>query len=158
MSHGDYGFFARRWFTDKATTAKVLTSTDYTTATSILGVKSANHQLFIQKLTISITTYAAKTWTFQDSAGTPVPGAFVSIAATAEAHVSESGTIVFDFGPEGFALTAGKTLNMLMSATGAAGQVHIEAYEKVVDSATNFNQQIDINGNVNSAKTTPANA
>lgn len=128
---GDY-LHPQYQHTRKVTDVFALTTTDYTASdgTAIVSVKSANHRLYIQKISVSITTYAAKTWTFQDSSSTPVPIGFVSIAAAAEAHVSESGTIVFDFGPTGVALTLGKNLLMKMSATGAAGAVHVEAYEK----------------------------
>ena len=115
----------------KVTDAFVLTSTDYTTATALVSVKSAQHRIYVQKISVNLTTYAAKTWTFQDSASTPVPIGHISIPAAAAALPSESGSIVFDFGPTGIALTKGKNLDMIMSATAAAGAIHIEAYEKL---------------------------
>jgi len=130
MAAGDYLHWQlqhKRRITDSF----VLTSTDYTTPAALITVRSADHRLYIQKISIGITTYAAKTWTFQDSAGTAVPIGHISIPAAAVALPSEGGTIVFDFGPTGIALTLGKNLNMTMSATGAAGAIHIEAYEKL---------------------------
>lgn len=129
---GDYMFYKRQ-YTDKTADIQILAGTDYSggDGTAVVSVKSANHRLYIQKIEISITTYSAKTWTFQDSAGTPVPIAHVSIAAAAEAHVSESGTMVYDFGPKGLPLSLGKNLLLDMSAAGAAGMIHIEAYEKL---------------------------
>lgn len=106
----------------------ILAATD--DQTDVLAVKSANHRLYVQKISISITTYSAKTWTFQDDASTPVPIAHISIPAAAAALPSESGTIVFDFGPTGLPLTLGKNLDLDVSAAGAAGVIHIEAYEK----------------------------
>lgn len=131
-SAGDYRFYQGH-YSDKTTDVAILAATDYSTGdgTAIISAKSANHQLFIQKITISITTYSAKTWTFNDSAGTPVPVAHISIPAAAVALPSESGDITFDFGPKGFALTLGKNLLLDMSAAGAAGIIHIEAYEKL---------------------------
>ena len=107
----------------------VLAATD--DQTDVIAVKSANHRIYVQKITISITTYSAKTWTFQDDADTPVPIAHISIPGAAVALKSESGTIEFDFGPTGIALTLGKNLDLNVSAVGAAGAVHIEAYEKL---------------------------
>lgn len=129
---GDYRFYQRQ-YTDVSTNLNVLTSTDDTT---LITVKSANHRIYVQKIAINISTYAAKTWQFEDSAGTPVPVANISIPAAATALPSESGTIVYDFGPKGFPLTVGKNLVLNVSATGAAGQVHVEAYEKL-DAVTN---------------------
>lgn len=118
--------------TRKVTDTFVLTTTDFTAGdgTAVISAKSANHRLYIQKILVSITTYAAKTWTFQDSASTPVPIGLVSIPAAAP---TTGGDVVYeiDFGPTGIALTKGKNLLLKMSATGAAGAIHIEAYEKL---------------------------
>src|SRR3990167_2822234 len=88
--------------TRKNTDLTVLAATDDTT---LITVKSANHRIYVQKIAISITTYSAKTWTFKDSASTPVEIAHISIPAAAVALKSESGTIEFDFGPTGTPLT-----------------------------------------------------
>ena len=122
--------------TRKTTDLTVLAATDDTT---LITVKSANHQLYIQKITISITTYSAKTWLFKDSAGTPVELALISIPAAAVALKSESGTIEFDFGPTGTPLTLGKNLLLDVSAAGAAGRIHVEAYEKLGAAVAAFN-------------------
>src|SRR4051812_17312010 len=114
MPFGDYGHY-QRFHTSRNFDLAVLTSTDYSSATALITARSANHTLYIQKIQISVTDYAAKTWTFQDSAGTPVKLGSISIPATIEAHVSESGTITLDFGPAGTPLTLGKALNMIMS-------------------------------------------
>lgn len=158
MSHGDYTFYTKRWFTDKAANVNILAATDYTTATAVVSVKSVNHQLFVQRITVSPTTYAAKKWTFQDSAGTPIPAGQMSIPASAPTTGGFNDQYILDYGPEGYPLTVGKNLNMIMDATGAAASLHIEAYEKVGNATTNFNQQIDINGKISDPKTTPANA
>lgn len=127
---GDYNWF-KKTYTNKSKDSMVLAATDYTTATAIISAKSASHQLVIQKITVNPTTYAAKTWTFQDSAGTPVPVALLSIPVAAPTTGAD-GEFWFDFGPEGLALTTGKNLNLIMSATGAAAAIHIEAYERLV--------------------------
>lgn len=117
--------------TRKVTDVFVLAATDYTTATAIVSVKSANHRLYVQKISVNITTYGTDTWTFRDSAGTPVPIGHISIPGAAVALASESGSIIFDYGPTGIALTLGKNLDMIMSGTGSAGAIHVEAYEKL---------------------------
>lgn len=124
---GDYAFY-RRQYSDKTTDLNVVAATDDTT---IITAKSAKHTIFVQKITVDITTYSAKTWLFKDSAGTPVPVAAISIPAAAVALPSESNSIVFDFGPKGIALTEGKNLLLDVSAAGAAAFVHVEAYEKL---------------------------
>jgi hypothetical protein len=71
------------------------------------------------------TTGVAQTITFQDDAGTPVP-----IAKTV-ASPTQGESYIFDFGPEGIPLTAGKNLDMVLSAAGLAGSIHIEGYQKL---------------------------
>ena len=127
---GDYNQY-RAHNSSKVTDVLVLAATDYTTPTAIITVKSANHRVYVQKISVNVTTYGSDTWTFQDSASTPVPIAFMSIPGAVVALASESGSIVFDFGPKGIALTLGKNLNMTMSGTGSAGAIHVEAYEKL---------------------------
>lgn len=124
---GDYAFYKRQ-YTDKTTDFVAVAATDDTT---LISAKSAGHTLFIQKITVNITTYSAKTWTFKDSAGTPVPIGHISIPAAAVALPSESNSMVIDFGPKGLALTVGTNLLLDVSAAGAAGAIHIEAYEKL---------------------------
>lgn len=120
-----YGRYKKQG-TDRTTDLFMVAATDDQT---VITVRSANHRLYIQKIEINITTYSAKTWTFTDSANTPVPVALISIPAAAVALPSESNTITVDFGPKGVALTLGKNLLLDVSAAGAAGVVHVEAYE-----------------------------
>lgn len=126
---GDYRKF-QHTYSDKSVDLTVLAATDDTT---LITPKSANHQVFVQRIVVTITTYAAKTWLFKDSAGTPVEFAFISIPAAAVALASESNAFAtFDFGPAGVPLTLGKNLLLDVSAAGAAGRVHVEAYEKLI--------------------------
>jgi len=118
----------RNHFTNKHGQLQVLAATDDTT---LITPKTTSHQIFLQKLYISITTYAAQTWTFQDSTGTPVPNGLISIPGAAVALNSESSTIVIDFGPEGYAIPVGKNLVLNVSAAGAAGVIVWDAYEKL---------------------------
>lgn len=131
MSYGDYQYFQRQY--GRVTKdLDIVAATDYSAGngTSILAVKNANYTLFIQRITFAPTTYAAKTWTLQDNAGTPVPIGIISVPAAAPTTGGETDTFVFDFGGLGTALTEGVDLLLKMSAAGAAGRIHIEAYQK----------------------------
>jgi hypothetical protein len=96
---------------------------------TLQAVKDANHTLYIQRIIISIVTYAAKTFTLQDSAGTPVVIGSGSIPATAPTAAGKQ-TYEYDFGPRGTALTQGKSLVLALSASGAAARVHVEGYQR----------------------------
>lgn len=126
-SFGDYVGY-RNHYTDKSMDLTVLAATDDST---LITAKSANHQIFVQRITIEITTYSAKTWLFKDSAGTPVEVKLISIPAAAVALPSESNSMIADFGPKGLPLTVGKNLLLDVSAAGAAGRITVEAYEKL---------------------------
>lgn len=120
-------------YKDKSTTLQILAATD--DQASFIAPKTSLHQLYIQRIVVSITTYSAKTWTFQDSAGTPVPIYHISIPAAAAALPSESGGFTIDFGDAGVALTVGQGLSLDVSAAGAAGIIRVEAYEKLTVAA-----------------------
>lgn len=123
----DYAFYQEQ-YSSKNTTLEVVAATDDST---LITAKSANHTVFVQKISVAITTYSAKTWLFKDSNGTPKPIGFMSIPAAAVALPSESNTMELDFGPEGVPLTAGKNLLLDVSAAGAAGIITIQAYERL---------------------------
>ena len=129
MSAGDYLHWQFQ-HTRKNYDQSVVAADTSTQTANIINPKSAKHRIYIQKITVSITTYAAVTWTFQDGAGTPVPIAHMSIPAAASALPSET-QFVFDYGPTGTPLTIGEELDVILSAAGAAGRIHIEAYEKL---------------------------
>jgi hypothetical protein len=128
MPFGDYEQY-KRWYTSKVADVQ-LAATDGGKA-GVVAVKDANHQLYIQKIMYNPITAAAQAVTFRDSAGTPV------VVATVPA--SQSTPIVFDFGPKGYALTAGKNLDIANTA-GPAAAIHIECYERIVNAAINANQ------------------
>lgn len=102
-------------------TLNVLTSTDDTTLVST----KTNYTMFLQRLHIEITAASSgKTWTFKDSAGTPIL-LVPSIATDSIAHFD------FDFGPNGIPLTEEKNFLLDVSATGAGGWVAWEGYQKL---------------------------
>lgn len=119
---GDYEKF-QMCYSSRNANATVLAA-DTATVEIIDTTKSANHRLYIQKIIVSITTDAAQSLTFQDEAGTPL------VVAKTKASPG-LGAIVFDFGPQGFACSLGKGLDMVISGAGLAASVHVEAYEKL---------------------------
>jgi hypothetical protein len=94
----------------------------------VLTPKSANHQLVIQKITLSITTHSAgKVITFDDDGTGPAIAAHTDAAAAA----GVPSVVVWDFGPNGRPLTVGANLDIGQSAAGVGGVAHIEAYERL---------------------------
>lgn len=93
---------------------------------TLVTVRNANYTLNLQKVHIEVTTTGAFTWTFQDSAGTPVP-LVPSISTAAIAHFD------FDFGPKGIPLTLGKNLVLSISGAGAVGWVAWEGYSQLAN-------------------------
>jgi hypothetical protein len=93
----------------------------------LITPRTAYDSLYIQRVAVYPTTYAAVLLTFQDSASTPLKIGQLSIPATAPTVASDH---LLDFGPTGTKLTAGKTFDVLTGATGLACRIHIEAYEK----------------------------
>jgi hypothetical protein len=89
---------------------------------NVIVVKSANHQIWVQKISYSVITAAAQPVTFQDDASTPVKITVVP--------ASQATSVVIDFGPKGVPLTIGKNLDISNTA-GPAAKIHIEAYEKL---------------------------
>lgn len=121
-----------------------LTSTDYSAGNGTTKVTNpgANFTIFVQKITLSVTTDNAATQLFQDSAGTPVPIAMSKVSPGLGAPT------VWDFGPEGVPLTEGKDLLHKMSAAGMAGYVGIQAYAKRTKAATTENSASPVQPNV----------
>jgi hypothetical protein len=95
----------------------------------VITPKSANHQIFIQKITLSITTHFDGTITFDDDGAGP-PIAVFTDEATVVPTVPSSWT--WDFGPSGRPITKGANLDVTQSAAGIVGIVHIEAFEKLI--------------------------
>lgn len=128
---GDYAFY-RRQYTDKTTDRTVLAAHTSADHADVIAPKSANHRVFIQKISVAITTHADQDILFQDDAATPVTVARWFDEATAgTTRPNDIPAVVFDFGPKGLPLTLGKNLDIIFSAAGIAGRVHIEAYEKL---------------------------
>lgn len=110
-------------------------SFDYDLATGTAGpvtlftVRNSAYRIYVQKISVSVVTFAAKTLTFQDSAGSPVVIAVDSIPA-AETATPGDQTWSQDFGPDGTALSVGKNLVLALSAAGAAARIHVQLYQR----------------------------
>ncbi len=92
------------------------------TARTLVALK-AGFSIYIQRIIVNVITDNAATLTFTDSAGTPV----VIAGTKASPGI---GPILFEFGPEGRALTEGKSFLLKNSAAGLAADVHWEGYMK----------------------------
>lgn len=99
--------------------ADVVAASDGTA--NVLIPAKTGHTLFITKIAVAVTTDAAQTFTFQDSASTPI------VIAKTKASPG-IGPINFDFGEDGTPLTEAKSLNLNISAAGLAARVHAEGY------------------------------
>jgi hypothetical protein len=92
--------------------------------------RSTNHQIYIQKIVLSIHTHAnTKVFTVTASAGAPA-----NIAAhtdlTAAAGVPS--VVEWDFGPHGVALAAGASMVVATTATSSmVGVAHIEGFQRL---------------------------
>ena len=121
---GDYVHYQSN-YTRKTADVDILTGT--ATYADVLAPKSANHQLYIQKITLSITTHAADVYTFDDDGAGPPIAAHTDAAAGA----GVPSVVLWDFGPVGRPLTKGANLDVAHSSTGVA-IAHIEGYERLV--------------------------
>lgn len=123
---GDYLFY-QHYYTDKTTDVAILTGT--AAYADAITPKSVNHRIYVQKITLSITTHVDDTYLFDDD-GTGPPIASYIDEATAAATGQGRVPVVWDFGPKGRPLTLGANLDVSHSSTGVA-IAHIEAYEKL---------------------------
>ena len=110
----------------------LITATAQTTVAA-KTVRSSNHQLFVQRITLSIAVHAnAKVaLTVQSSNATPVV-IYSRTDLTAAAGVPDHITV--DFGPEGLAMIKGESVHWLWSTgdSGPVGKANIEGYEVLV--------------------------
>jgi len=126
-------FDPQAFYTSKTTDVSVTGLDGGTTLSGVITSRSANHQLYVQKITFSPTTYAACDLTFQGSDKTnKSPIGKLSIPAAASAFQNLKEQFVLDFGTNGVPLVLGKNLDVVFSAaSGLAGNLHIEAYERL---------------------------
>lgn len=104
-------------------TSVIATDNFSSTPKHLIAAPNAGDTIYVQKICCNVTTDAAQTQTFQDTASSPIPVATVKVSPGL-------GTAIFDFGTEGFALTAGKGLDYKNSAAGVAAAIAVQAYAK----------------------------
>lgn len=124
MAHGDYLQLQREH-------SKLVADIDILTGTAsyadVMAPKSANHQIYIQKITLSITTHVAgDIYTVDDDGAGPVIAAHTDAAAAA----GVLSVVTWDFGPNGRPVTKGANVDVSHSSTGVA-VMHIEGYQKL---------------------------
>lgn len=88
-----------------------------------LVAAKTGHTIFVQRLQVVLTTTAAQSWTFRDTAATPVVLAVLPNSSTVGRHLLVDSE-------QGIPLTEGKALDLAASAAGLAGQIEIEGYWK----------------------------
>lgn len=120
-SGGDYLWY-RKVNRDVSTE---LTMAAATGDTVLITATSASHTIFVQRIIAYITTDAAQSWSFEDTAGTPVQVAVVTTSPGDDTRWD------FDFGEEGLPLTEGTNLNLNVSAAGLAGRIKVYAYQRI---------------------------
>lgn len=103
--------------TDVSMTKRMLAATDDQT---LISAPKASETIFIQRITLSITTGSATTWAFIDNASVPIT----------TFDVTNVGFYERDFGPEGIPLTLAQSFVLNVGAVGAAGWITVEAYKK----------------------------
>ncbi len=128
MALGDYLQYQRE---NLAVSADgVITATAQGAATAIT-VKSANHRIYVQKVALSITTHAVGKdfQAFAHTTTSEVVARRIDLAAAA----GVPDFILWDFGPKGFPLPLGESLDWSWSTgnSGFVGVVHIEGYMKL---------------------------
>ena len=106
--------------------------------TALETVKSAKHQIYVQKVTLSITTHVdGKDFALQSSNATPVVIAARLDDAEGDATAAADVT-VWDFGPEGTPVAVGESLHYLSNTGGSGfvGRLHVEGYQKLIGPVT----------------------
>jgi hypothetical protein len=106
-------------FKDASTNLVVLAGTGDTT---LITARNTSHTVFVQRIIAYITTNAAQSWSFEDSAGFQI--------AEIPTSPGDSTRWDFDFGPRGVPLTAGANFLLNVSAAGLAGHIEVDAYQR----------------------------
>lgn len=117
----------RRMFRDESVTYALLAATD-PDRVPLIACLNAKHTIYIQRISIHVTTLAAQTITFRGSVtATFIAGILPASAAVGDTH------ILLDL-EEGLALPAGEGLDVA-GAAGVAGVVEVIAYQRLTPGA-----------------------
>lgn len=90
--------------------------------------KSTTRQVCVQRIIFTPTTFVSASLTFLDSVSGYVIGTIV--VPDAAQVGGATGTFTLDWGPTGTKLSVGSHLMLGVTRNGAAGRLHIEAYQK----------------------------
>ncbi len=123
---GDYIKFQRHY-------QKLTTDIDATamtpSPTTILTVRNTNYQIYIQKAELIITTFFASILTLVGHTSGVVYARFdIPAAPTTAPNLPYPDPI--DYGPTGTPVQLGESVDVVISAVGFVGILHIEAYQK----------------------------
>lgn len=100
-----------------------LVATASTDDSALVTCRGTAWTVFLQHLTIAVTTQANTFWSFEGTGGTPI--LFVTATNPAVGTVYD-----IDFGAEGVPLDAGDSFLLDVAATGIAGSIAWEGYQK----------------------------
>lgn len=116
----------RTYFRDVSGSSTLLATDDLSTNARHLVPARVGFTIYINRLTVMVSTDHAATQLFQDTAGTPV------IIAKTKASPGLV-PIEYEYGEEGVALTPDKGFDMKNSGAGLAANVHWEGYMKLTE-------------------------
>lgn len=119
----------RQIYQDKSGSTTLLATDDLSSTPRTLASGKAKYTLFIQTISIDVTTDNAATLTFRDTASTPIKAAATKVSPGI-------GPIFFDLGEEGFALTEGKDFVLANSAAGLAAAISFTCFLKPTNTRT----------------------
>lgn len=112
----------------KTKVANVNVLVDSTTLADVLVPSSLNHTIYLQKVTLSITThFATSIVQLQDES----TGTVLLNHTDAAVAAGVPSVLTWDFGPEGRAIGEGARLGVTVINPGIIGRIHIEAYERL---------------------------
>lgn len=117
----------RRMFRDESITYQLLAATD-PDRDPLIACLNSKHTIYIQKISVHVTTSAAQAITFlAGTTATVIAAILPASAAAGDVHV------LLDL-EEGFALPAGEDLNVSGTA-GVAGIIEVIAYQRLTPGA-----------------------
>lgn len=111
-------------FQNVSVSGVVLATDDLSSTARTLIPLKVGYTIYILRITMDVTTDNAATQTFQDNASTPIK------VASTKASPGLGPIPSLDFGPDGFALTESKQLDLKNSAAGLAYSYNVTAYQK----------------------------
>ncbi len=125
---GDYSRKLDR-YTDVSGSTVLATGDNLSVTPRTLVAAAAGWTIYVQKIAVHVITDNAATQTFKDDNGT----AIVIAGTKASPGI---GPILFDFGPDGRALTEAKAFVLANSGAGLAADITWTAYKRQTSAST----------------------